>query len=200
MGSERPTGFLAQDKQNIKHNSKTEPWWHSFVLAHLSGVMRSPFSSFDLIEHYKRKRGWTEERTRMGAREEFGGSRARGHSEIGNVERTDGRTRRKAREVDGDRARSLARTPLHSPVHPTACMQIETGGSLARSSVETGGGRKVLKQGKECPRQWRGRPRPPTAAGQRRIYLGAATAFAASAASSFFSFLGREMAAPKDHL
>ena len=40
---------------------------------------------------------------------------------------------------------------------------------LARSVVRlaTGGGRKVLKQGKECPRQWRGRPRPPTAAGQR---------------------------------
>ena len=51
------------------------------------------------------------------------------------------------------RARSLARS--------LACMQIETRGSAGRRGRGRGEGRKVLKQGKECPRQWRGRPRPP---------------------------------------
>ena len=65
---------------------------------------------------------------------------------------------------------SLARSHAPSLSRPPDRLYANRNRRLARSfprCVATGGRRKVLKQGKECPRQWRGRPRPPTAAGQR---------------------------------
>ena len=171
-----------------------------FFFTYLVCMMRSPLSSFDLIEHYMRKR------MDGGADEDGSEGRVWRKSGEGTLRdwkcRTDRRTDEEESKGGGRGQGSLARSHAPSLSRPPDRLYANRNRRLARSVVRlaTGGGRKVLKQGKECPRQWRGRPRPPTAAGQRRIYLGAATAFAASAASSFFSFLGREMAAPKDHL
>ena len=100
-----------------------------------------------------------EARRKQGAREELGRKSAEGTLRDWKC-RTDEEESKRC----GRRRRSLALS------RPPACMQIETRGSAGRV--------KVLKQGKECPRHWRGRPRPPASLHRRegrRIYLATAT-------------------------
>ena len=98
------------------------------------------------------ERGWTrtERRTRtQGAREELGRKSAEGTLRDWKCRTDEEESKRCGR---GRRSRPLAR--LYANRNPW--LSRETGTGRGR-----GEGRKVLKQGKECPRQWRGRPRPP---------------------------------------
>ena len=87
----------------------------------------------DLIRHYgwKRMDGEADAdaaRCReRGKSWDFGGKSAE-RGDTPRLEMSNGRTRKKARDVDEEGAPSLA-----PAARPTACMQIETRGSLARS-------------------------------------------------------------------
>ena len=81
------------------------------------------------------------------------------------LEMSNGRGRKQEMWTKTALAHSLA---LSSPMRPPARLYANRNPWLARSLARSGEeGRKVLKQGKECPRHWRGRPRPPTSLRRR---------------------------------